>query len=338
MLPFDPEKGDIITEEGQSQIPNACKRGWKKVASLLLFAALVVLLGAYIADHWEDMGKLFVVSGRSAALLLTLALGGCLTNCIYHLMILRTYGVPLSLTDWMGVVSVSNAISYVLPLRADLVFSAAYYKRVKGLQYTKSASMAAGNIVFGVAFFLLQMLVALLCIGLLEGQWQPVLWILWALGLAAVALLIVFPLLFQGKAPTLFRKWKMLAGVIVGFNALLRNRRLLFQLLLCLVVNNAFQLLLYLACFQTAGLPITLYGILFCNSVSWLSSIITLVPGNLGIKESGLGVIMLLIGEPFQNGVSVSLLQRVAVMMIHLLMGLVFALPVYRRFSSEKNR
>jgi len=330
---LEPNEESALAEVEEPFVPDTHKRDWKKAASLLLFAVLILLLGLYIAKHWEDMEKLLSLSGSSAALLLTLALGGCLMNCVYHLMILRTFGLPLSLTDWMGVVSVSNVISYALPLRADLVFSAAYYKRVKGLQYTKSVSMAAGNIVFGVVFFLLQMLAALFCTGLLEGHWPPVLWVLWAIGMAATTVLIAIPLVFQGRAHALFRKWRLLAGVITGFNALLRNRRLLWQLLLCLTVNNVFQLLLYMVCFQAAGLPITLYGALFYSSVSWLPSIIPLVPGNLGIKESLMGVAMLLMGELFHNGVAVSLLQRAAVMATHMLLGLAFALPVYRRFS-----
>ena len=337
ILPLKPKEGNIATEIEQPSVPNVRRREWKKAASLLLFAALVIWLGVYIAQNREDLGKLFRLSWNSAALLLALALGGCLMNCVYHLAILRTFGLPLSLADWMGVVSVSNAISYVLPLRADLVFSATYYKRVKGLQYTKSISMAAGNIVFGVVFSLLQILAALLFTGLREGHWPSVLWILWALGMAAIAVLIALSLLFQGKAPALFRKWRLFADVITGFNALLRNRRLLWQLLLCLVANNIFQFFLYMACFQAAGLPITLYGALFYNSVSWLSSIVTLVPGNLGIKESVLGMAMLLMGDRFQNGVAVSLLQRAAVMVMHMLLGLAFALPVYRRFSRERN-
>jgi len=235
----------------------------------------------------------------------------------------------------MGVVSVSNAISYVLPLRADLVFSAAYYKRAKGLQYTKSASMAAGNIVFGVAFSLLQILAALLCKGLLEDHWPTVLWILWALGMAAIAALIALSLAFQEKAHALFRKWRLLADVITGFNALLRNRRLLWKLLLCLTANNVFQLLLYMGCFQAAGLPITLYEALLYNSVSRLSTIVALVPGNLGITNGLMGVATLLMGKPFQSGMDVSLLQQATVMVMHLVMGLAFALPVYRRFSRE---
>ena len=93
---------------------------------------------------------------------LVLALVGCVMNCVYHRLILSTYHIPLDAVDWMGVTFVANAMAYVLPMRADLVFSAAYYKRTKGLAYVKSVSMAAGNIVFGVVFALAQMFVSCL--------------------------------------------------------------------------------------------------------------------------------------------------------------------------------
>jgi hypothetical protein len=74
---------------------------------------------------------------------------------------------------------VANAMAYVLPLRMDLVFSATYYKRTKGLAYVKSASMAAGNIGFSILFALIQMFAALLCTGLFQGVWPCILWRGW---------------------------------------------------------------------------------------------------------------------------------------------------------------
>ncbi len=303
------------------------------MASLALFVVLLALLAAYVYENRADMQKLLQLDGATVAALLGLALGTCLVNCVYHWVLLRTFRLQLSVTDWMGVVSVANAISYVLPLRADLVFSAAYYKKVKGLAYTKSVSMAAGNIVFGVAFSLLQILAALLCIGLIQGQWPAVLWILLVLGMAAMGGFIAFSLVAQGRNPKILQRYRIVRDVVEGFNDLLRNKALLWQLLGCLVAGNLFQLLLYMVCFEAIGLPVTLYQALFYNSVSWLASIVAIVPGNIGIKESVMGAATLLMGALFQNGVAVSLLQRAAIMVIHLLLGLAFAIPVARNLN-----
>lgn len=310
------------------------KPDWKKTASMALLLVMLGLLAAYVYNNRADMEKLLRLSPGTLGLLLLLALGSALVNCLYHLVILRTYGMPLSLTDWMGVVSVSNAIAYVLPLRADLVFSAAYYKRVKGLAYAKSLTMAAGNIVFGVAFSLLQILVSLLFLGLLKGQWPAALWTLWGLGTAALAAFTALALWAPGKKPKLLQKVRLLGEVASGFTALLRNRAMLWRLLGCLIGNNIFQLLLYQLCFASIGLPVTLYEALFYTSVSWLSSIVAIVPGNIGIKEGVMGASTLLMGAliSVQDGVAVSLLQRAALMVAHLLLGAAFALPVYRRF------
>ncbi|MEA5014004.1 MAG: lysylphosphatidylglycerol synthase transmembrane domain-containing protein [Candidatus Limiplasma sp.] len=308
------------------------KPDWKKTASLALLLVMLGLLAAYVYNNRADMERLLRLDAATVALLVALAVGSALVNCVYHLVILRTYGLPLDLTDWMGVVSVSNVIAYVLPLRADLVFSAAYYKRVKGLAYTKSVSMAAGNVVFGVAFSLLQILVALLFLGFLKGQWPPVLWALWGLGTAALAAFTALALWAPGKNPKILQKYRLLGEVAQGFTALLRNRAMLWRLLGCLVANNIFQLLLYQLCFASIGHPVTLYEALFYNSVSWLSSIVAIVPGNIGIKEGVMGLSTLLMGISVPTGVAASLLQRVALMAAHLLLGAAFAWPVYRRF------
>ena len=228
-------------------------------------------------------------------------------------------------------------MAYVLPMRADLVFSAAYYKRTKGLAYVKSVSMAAGNIVFGVVFALAQMFVALLLTGLLDGMWSGVLWLLWGTGTLAVAAFIAFSLLVQGRGARVLDRVKLLGDVVRGFNALLKNRWLLWRLLACLIVNNAVQLCLYMACFGAIGLPVTVYQALFYNSVSWIATVVSIVPGNIGIKEAVMGVATSLMGALFQSGVAVSLLQRVAVMIVYIVAGAAFAWPVCRRWNAGRH-
>lgn len=314
----------------------AKKTDWKKALSTALFLALIGLLVWYVYENREDMARLLALSASDVALMLSLALMGCLMNCVYHRMILSTYHLPLSVVDWMGVTFVTNAMAYVLPMRADLVFSAAYYKRTKGLAYVKSVSMAAGNIVFGVAFALLQMFAALLCTGLIDGLWPGVLWLLWGAGTAAVAAFIAFSLLVQGRQARILDRVRLLGDVVRGFNDLLKNRRLLRQLLICLILNNAVQLCLYMACFRAIGLSVTVYQALFYNSVSWIATVISIVPGNIGIKEAVMGVAMSLMGALFQNGVAVSLLQRAAVMIVYIVAGAAFAWPVWRRWNGCK--
>ena len=311
------------------------KSNLKNILSMALFLLLVLLLAFYVWQNREDMLKMLRLSPSVIWGMLLLGLGGGIINCFYHLAILRTHPISLSLADWMGVVSVSNAIAYVLPLRADLVFTAAYYKRVKGLAYTKSVSMAAGNILFGIAFSLLQIAVSLLCIGLIEGSWPGLLWGLWLLGILALDLIVFCALGMKGKLPGFLARFRLLQSVLEGFTDLLRNRSLLFQVLCCLVLNNLCQLFLYSLCFRSIGMPIPLYMTLFYNSVSWLIGIVAIVPGNIGIKESVMGAATLLLGSVFQTGFAVSLLQRVVMLIVHMVMGLVFALPVYTRFTKS---
>ena len=160
-------------------------KNWKKWLSTALFAVMIVLLGWYLYENRADLARLMHFDWQTVVLILLLAMGACTMNAVYHKMILDTYHIDLGLVDWMGVVFVSNAMSLVLPMRADLLFTAAYYRRTKNFAYTKSASVAAGNVVFGVMFALVQLFAALLLTGLIEGQWPGLLWLLW-LGMSAV--------------------------------------------------------------------------------------------------------------------------------------------------------
>lgn len=316
---------------GETRPEAAKKRDLRRVLSTALFIVLLGLLAWYVAEHWDEMSGLLELTPPRVAALLALAAAGCAMNCLYHLALLSTYGLRLSLTDWMGVVCVSNAIAYVLPMRADLLFTAAYYKRVKGLAYTKSASMAAGNIVFGIAFSILQIIAALVIMGLIDGQWPPVLWLLAVLGTAGVGAIVGFSFVMEkrGKTP----KRRVLADIVRGFNELLHNRTLLMRLLLCQTGSAVVRMLMYMVCFEALGQPVRFYEALFYNSVSWLAGIVAIVPGNVGVREAVMGAATSLMGSVFNVGVAASLLERAAVMIAYIIMALCFAIPVYRRFS-----
>lgn len=308
-------------------------KNWKKWLSTALFAAMIALLAWYIVKNREQLGRLLTLDAATIGWILVLALGGCVLNCVYHKLILDTYRVPLDVTDWMGVVFVANAMAYVLPLRMDLVFTAAYYKRTKGLAYVKSASMAAGNIVFSILFALLQMFAALLLTGLMKGVWPGLLWLIWLIGAAGTAVFLVLALWFRDRMPGFLSRIQVVRKVVDGFCVLLCNRKLLCRLLCCLILNNILHLLLFMACFRGVGMAVTLDQALLYNSISRMLSLVAIVPGNIGIQQGVMGVAGALVGDLFEQGVMVSLLQSAALMAIYLIAGLLFAYPVYRRIQ-----
>lgn len=308
-------------------------KNWKKRLSTALFAVMIALLGWYLYENRADLARLLTLNWQTVTAILLFALGACTMNAVYHKMILDTYRIELGLVDWMGVVFVSNAMSLVLPMRADLLFTAAYYRRTKNFAYTKSASVAAGNVVFGVMFALLQLFAALLCTGLIEGQWPGLLWLLWFAISAAVAAFLVIARWFEGRMPAFLRKHKIVVDIVSGFNALLGNRTLLWKLLGCLTINNLLHLFLYMACFRSIGMRVTVYQALFYNSISRLINLVAIVPGNIGISQLVMGVAGSLMGDVFQNGVVVSLIQSISLVIVYIVVGGAFAWPVWKRWE-----
>lgn len=309
---------------------------WRKAISLALFAALLLLLCWYLYQNRADMASLLSLSAADVLKLLGLAFAGLVMNCVYHKLILDTYHVPMTLCDWMGAVCVSNMIAYVLPMRGDLVFLGAYYKRSMGLRYTRSLSMLGGNIVFGVGFALGQMGVSLVLTGLWQGRWPLILWLCWGLGALALAALIVAARMLEKRPIGALKRFKLLRDVAGGFNALTRDRSLLWRVVCCLAVSNAVKVLFYMAGFSAIGVGVTFYQAMFYSGVSWLASIFSIVPGNLGIKEGLMGAAARLMGDVFQSGVAASLLQRAAELVAYLVMGLVFAYPVWKRWNKKE--
>jgi len=307
----------------------------KKLISSVLFVVLIALLAWYLYANRADLAQLLTLSPAVVVRMLVLALCACVMNAVYHKLILDTYRLPLDVVDWMGVVFVANAMAYVLPMRADLVFTATYYKRTKNFAYTKSVSVAAGNIVFGVIFALVQMLAALLCTGLIRGQWPGMLWLILLCGCIGTGALVVISIWFSDRMPAFLSRIKIAREIIQGFAELLRNRSLLWKLLVCLTVNNLLHLLLFMACFAGIGMEVTIYQALFYNSISRVLSLVAIVPANIGIAQGVMGVASSLMGDVFQSGVMVSLLQSIALMAVYIVVGGLFAYPVWRKWQRK---
>lgn len=314
------------------------KRDVKKILSSVLFAVLIGLLAWYLYENRADLSQLLTLNAHTVSWMLLLACAACVMNAFYHKLILDTYQLPLDMVDWMGVVFVSNAMSYVLPMRMDLVFTATYYKRTKNFAYTKSVSVAAGNIVFGVMFALVQMLASLLCTGLIEGQWPGVLWLVFIVGSVGTAVLVIFSIWFSDRMPACLSRYRMVRDIVTGFAQLVRNQKLLLKLLACLTVSNLLHLLLYMACFRGIGMEVSIYQALFYNSVSRVLSLVAIVPANIGIAQGVMGVAGKLMGDVFQNGVMVSLLQSVSLMVVYIVGGGLFACPVCKRWNAQKEK
>ncbi len=313
------------------------KTDWKKWISLALFAVLAAALVWYVKTHWVEISGLLQLDRATVLWLLALGVLSAVLNGVYHLVILSTFGIRLTLTDWMGVTCVSNAIAFVMPLRGELALAASYYKRVNGLAYTKSAAMVAGNMVFGVSFSLLEIVVAMLCVGLIDGKWPLLVWGVAVLGMIGIAVFVFVSLTSESRLRRRLEKWKIVQDIITGFNDLLRSRRLLWQLLVCMTLSNIVRLLIVMVCFQASGHPISLYEALLYASLAWLASVIAVVPGNIGLKESLMGVATMQLGVDFTVGVTASLLERVTMMVTYIGLGLIFALPVWFRYAQKKH-
>ncbi|MFH1513661.1 MAG: lysylphosphatidylglycerol synthase transmembrane domain-containing protein [Bacillota bacterium] len=312
------------------------KTDLKKWISGILFLVMAGLLIWYVSAHREEISGLLTLDQTTVLMLLGLGVASALINGLYHLVILRTFCTRLTLLDWMGVTCIGNAVSFVLPMRGELALTAGYYKRVNGLSYVKSVSIAAGNMVFGVSFSLLQIVAAMLCAGLIDGKWPPLIWGVTALGIIGIAVLVFAMLASESRLRKRLERWKIVREVIGGFNTLLRSRSLIWQLLLCMTAGNVVRLLMVMLCFQASGNPVTLYEALLYSSLVWLASAIAVVPGNIGLKESVIGAATMLMGVDFTVGVTATLLERVAMMVVYVGLGLLFALPVWMRYAQKK--
>jgi hypothetical protein len=78
-------------------------------------------------------------------------------------------------------------------------------------------------------FALFQMFIALLCTGLIEGQWPGLLWLILICGMLGTAVFLIIARWFENRMPAFLKRIKIVRDVVSGFNALLSNCKVCFR-------------------------------------------------------------------------------------------------------------
>lgn len=296
----------------------------KKILMALVTTLLIAFLAFYLYRNRQDFKYLLEIPVEILILLMLFAFFSCLTNGLFRKEILKGMDVKTHIVDWLGVLSVSNVIAYVLPFKADWFASATYYKKKFGFSYSHFISIAAGGSFIGLGVTFVEILLGLFLSLLIENVFIFEIWLITILGIAGFcfSLFLVF-----SKQDWMIEKipfQKQIRAVVLGFIDLLSNPSLLVKLLGYVALNSLIQIFRISLCFFVIGYPISIHQAVLYAGLTWLVDLVSIVPGNIGIKEAVLGAVSLLIGNLFGNGVLVSLILRITGMLAHFTLGLIF--------------
>lgn len=312
------------------------KKKLTRALTTVLFAVMLVLLVFYIYNKRQDFAVILTIPLYSVVLLIMLVATGHLFAFSFRRIAAGELGVKLSFLNWYGFPSVMSVAQEILPMRGDLLVAATYYKKVCGLPYSHFVAITSGAAVIEVFAIGLEMAAALLIIGFTQGIWPWVLWVCVLLLLLGMGIFIALTAKFGDAFVNRLPFKKILSKVASSFVSLMKNPRLFFKYVGVVLMKQLFNVAKLMVIFKAIGLDAGLPQAFIYVGIIGISSLFSILPGNLGIKEAALGLGAVFTGGAFDSGVIISLILRIATLMESLIMAAIFIIPVMRQLRAAQ--
>jgi len=236
-------------------------------------------------------------------------------------------GFGLSINEWYGISIYSNLSSFVLPSRGDALLVAAYLKSRKNFPVSYFATMTLGNAILMAAILLMVALISLIVYGMLHSTWHYELMLLSCLALLVVLSLFLIDKIHLRQAG---RTARVLGRALTAWRLIRTDRMLMVKLILLIITGTAIFVAWTYYSYIALGFPVDLVSMIFIGVIMRMSFLVSLTPGNLGIRELVLGATSDMLGLGFTEGVAVTLLQRAVSLLVMTVLALLY-LPMFRR-------
>jgi len=300
----------------------------------LLFIVILVGGGFYIYLHRKDFSILLRFNPLLIPHLVAANVALLLLNGIISREMIKALGARQRFSEWFGLAAVNAMGNYLGPAHVGAVARAVYLNRVLGLSYgyylsyliTSYAILASAAGACG--------LVVLWWAGLGRALANPWLWVVCGILMGGVPVVCCF---FGGL------KWlKRLSprfsdSFVRGWQILWRQPRLLLAVWgtqVAFVVTYGAEIWI---AYRSIGLPVGFGHATFLALLPMLSYVINVVPGNLGIGEASLGLGAIIIGQDFDQAVTISLVIRCVTIFVVFALGTLFTILLAGSRNNSKH-
>jgi|SRR6056297_185751 len=236
------------------------------------------------------------------------------------------FNISLKFKEWFGLAVANTMHNYYIPARGGTVLKAIYLKKTHSLSYSNFISLTAGTYLLG--FFLASASAILFILAsflLYQEFYGTVFFISIGLG-AATAIIGVFSL--HVKFSSVFQKipklHKFVRNVEKGLFFFKKNKKLLIKILLFKFLFIVIMALKLYWAFKAIGIETNLITIFIVQSLVVFSMILSLTPGNLGIREGIIGLLAAMLDIPLKKAILGAFVDRAVMMCIVIFLGLIF--------------
>lgn len=291
---------------------------------------LIVVVAGVLVYLYNNQDLLFVYKriGWLDAFYLTLATWGSFLMLAYQFMyFMRIFDIQLRFREYFGLTVVNTMFSYFVPARGGLIARAFYLNKVHDFPYSKYLAFTGGAYFLNISVSVFVSLIVQLCIWLLTGQVYKKL-VLVCVGLGGGLLVFIILLnsidikRFVGRKTKITR---IIASVLDGIDILTKNKKNIFYASINYVgLILFFSLRLYVA-FLALGVDISMLHVALIQSLVALSLVLSVTPGNIGIKEGIIGLIGSSMGYEIEVLMASAALDRAFALLFTFAFGTIYS-------------
>ncbi|MBF0360820.1 MAG: flippase-like domain-containing protein [Oligoflexia bacterium] len=292
----------------------------KKIYSLIIYLLLFVAIAIFIYKYKNDFLNLkfdncnYVLLLPLATLMILLQISNGLLNNFWY----RILGVTLTTKEWFGLSVINGLGNYLLPLRGGSLSNAIYLKKQHNFTYTNFLNIfAATNLIVFWANSIFGLLSVLL-IYLFYNQFS------WLVFVIFFNMFIAFTIIFCGPDLSNFSVENKFTRALKGWSEIKKHRLAIMQTLLMATINTLLISLMTFLEFRLLGVQASLQQAFFLSIFSSFAQLLSITPGNLGIREGFMLYAGTVIGIPAVEIVAISAIDRVLMFLLTLPLGFYF--------------
>ncbi len=288
-----------------------------KIVFLLIIIAAACY---YFSNKSKEFEQLANLTWSQIALVSLAVMGSFLLTGIVFRNLFDSFDLKLSLKEWIGLPLVLR-LGNLLFFKSGTVSNAYYLKSRHSLTYPKFI-VALGSLKILELYALNLMAFIISLIFYINGSLSP-----YIIFILLFLILVISVLLFS--APFSIAKWKIpfqekiSKALEIWFNFKSNKSPIVLLILLMALLNVLVGLRFYVA-FSILNHPISITDAIGISIMVSLTGLVSIVPGNIGIREGVAGVCALYLQHDFDYGVIAIALDRVVATAWTILLGIIF--------------
>ncbi len=309
----------------------------KDIVCFILYIIIFIYLIYYFFNNQEIVQG--VLSTPLDRIFLNICCAACSVLVVAGMDIYcaRVFNLRLKWGEVIGITFVASALNLFLPLQMGSAIKAYYYKKKFHLPYSKYISIASGTAILQIFLTIVQLLICIIGMFFCWKVGGEYIWMV--VGVLFVGIIcFIFLLKCKTYVERIVPFKKYVLPIIEGFYQLAENQKAICgcsSMLLIGIVLGSIRFWNILNSFDS--------NIMFINASLYFgiytaSSIVPVLPGNIGIAEGMVGLMMVIFGHDFDLGMSAVLINRIYIYIVTLIGALAAGFPIYRSLKKiEQN-